>query len=126
MRFPILAAVLLLAACAGPKPCTRTLCVTRLGGTMEMTAWKGSVTATEESPKPPVMSDSTVTMLQGTAEFRHGRTMIAAVEGAAFRFTVSTRAVSVIEVSTGSVFVTLSTGAPVTLVPGVPYALPKP
>ena len=126
MRFPILAAVLLLAACAGPKPCTRTLCVTRLDGTLEMTGWKGSVTATAESPKPPVMSDATVTIVQGTAEFRNGKTGVAAPEGSSFKFTVSTRAVSSIEVVSGSVFVTLSTGAPVTLVPGAPYPLPKP
>ena len=126
MRLRLLAALALLSACAGPKPCTRTLCVTRLDGTMEIAGWSGSVRATAESPKPPVMSDSTVTMLQGTAEFRNGKTGVAAVEGASFKFTVSTRAVSSIEVSTGSVFVTLSTGAPVTLAPGVPYSLPKP
>lgn len=122
----LLAALALLAACAGPKPCTRSLCVTRLDGTMDLQGWSGGVRATSESPKPPVMSDATVTMLQGTAEFRHGKTRVAAAEGASFKFTVSTRAVSVIEVSTGSVFVTLSTGTPVTLVPGVPFALPKP
>lgn len=126
MRRPLLAALVLLAACAGPKPCTRSLCVTRLDGTMELAGWNDTVRASSESPKPPVLSDATVTMVQGTAEFRHGKTTVAAAEGAAFKFTVSTRAVSMIEVSTGSVFVTLSTGTPVTLVPGVPYALPKP
>jgi hypothetical protein len=126
MRRSLLAGLLLLAACAGPKPCTRSLCVTRLDGTMEVAGWEGSVRATSDSPKPPVMSDATVTMVNGTAEFRHGKTRVTAAEGAAFKFTVSTRAVSAIEVSAGSVSVALSTGTPVTLVPGVPYALPKP
>jgi len=116
----------MLAACAGPKPCTRSLCVSKLDGTMDMTGWSGSVRATAESPKPPVLSDSTVTMVYGTAEFRQGKTTIAAAEGASFKFMVSTRAVSSIEVSSGAVSVTLSTGTSLTLTPGVPYALPKP
>lgn len=126
MRSSLLAGLMLLAACAGPKPCTRTLCVTRLDGTMDLAGWGGSVRETSESPKPPVASDTTVTMVSGTAEFRNGKTSVAAVEGASFKFTVSTRAVSSIQVSSGSVFVTLSTGAPLTLVPGAPYFLPDP
>ena len=122
----LLAGLVLLAACAGPKPCTRTLCVTKLDGTMDLAGWGGSVSATTESPKPPVVSDTTVTMVYGTAEFRNGRTKVAATEGSAFKFSVSTRAVASIEVSSGSIIVTLSTGAPVTLSPGVPYFLPKP
>lgn len=125
MRLAPLAALVLLAACAGPKPCTRALCVTRLDGTMELRGWKGRFVADAQSPKPPVMSDATVTILAGTAEFRNGKTRVAAAEGASFKFTVSTRAVSSIEVSTGSVVVQLSTGAPVALVPGTPYYLPK-
>lgn len=93
---------------------------------MDLTSWNGSVRATAESPKPPVLSDTTVTMVYGTAEFRQGKTAIAAAEGAEFKFTVSTRAISSIEVSSGTVSVTLSTGTSLTLAPGVPYALPKP
>lgn len=126
MRATLFAGLVLLAACAGPKPCTRTLCVTRLDGTMDLAGWGGSVRATAESPKPPVVSDTAVTMVVGSAEFRNGKTTVAAAEGSAFRFSVSTRAVASIEVSSGSVFVTLSTGVPVTLAPGVPYFLPKP
>ena len=122
----MLAGLVLLAACAGPKPCTRTLCVTRLDGTMDLAGWGGSVSATASSPKPPVVSDTTVTIVYGTAEFRNGKTLVAATEGSSFKFSVSTRAVASIEVSSGSVFVTLSTGVPVTLSPGVPYFLPKP
>ncbi len=116
----------LLAACAGPKPCTRSLCVTKLDGTMDLAGWNETVRATSESPKPPVLSDAAVTMLYGTAEFRHGRTKVVAEEGSSFKFTVSTRAVSSIEVSSGTVLVQLSTGAPVALAPGAPYRLPKP
>jgi uncharacterized cupin superfamily protein len=122
----LLAGLVLLAACAGPKPCTRTLCVTKLDGTMELAGWSGSVRATTESPKPPVVSDTTVTMVYGTAEFVNGKTRVTATEGSSFKFSVSTRTVSSIEVSSGSVTVTLSTGTPVTLAPGAPFFLPKP
>lgn len=118
--------LLLSAACAGPKPCTRTLCVTKLDGTMDLSGWSGSVRETSETPKPPVMSDTEVTMVYGTAEFVNGKTRVTAAEGSSFKFFTSTRAISSIEVSTGSVTVTLSTGAAVTLTPGTPYFLPKP
>lgn len=126
MKFGLLAGLLLLAACAGPKPCTRTLCVTKLDGTMELAGWNATVKATSDSPKPPVMSDTTVTMTFGSAEFRNGKTRVTASEGSSFKFTVSTRAVAAIDVSSGSVTVSLSSGAPVALTPGVPYNLPTP
>jgi len=72
------------------------------------------------------VSDTEVTMVYGTAEFLNGKTSVAAMEGSVFKFSVSTRTVASIEVSSGAVFVTLSTGAPVTLAPGVPYTLTKP
>jgi len=126
VRFAFLAGLLLLAACAGPKPCTRTLCVTKLDGTMDLAGWSSRVTATADSPKPPVLSDTTVTMVYGSAQFRNGKTVVSASEGSSFKFTVSTRAVAEIEVSTGVVTVALSSGAPVALTPGAPYRLPKP
>ena len=125
MRRILFAGLALLAACAGPKPCTRTLCVTKLNGTLELTGWSGSTLATAESPKPPVMSDTEVKMVYGTAEFTNGKTRVTAMEGSAFKFFVSTRALASIEVSSGSVMVTLSTGTPVVLSPGAPYFLPK-
>lgn len=118
--------LLLLAACAGPKPCTRTLCVAKLDGTMDLAGWNDTVRANSESAQPPVMSGATVTMIEGTAEFRNGKTTVVAEEGSSFKFSVSTRSVSSIEVSSGSVTVQLSTGAPVALLPGAPYNLPKP
>src|SRR5437879_10333338 len=124
MRF--LAGLLLLAACAGPKPCTRTLCVAKLDGTLQLSGWSGSVKETAESPKPPVMADSVVTMLDGTAEFVNGKTRVAAGEGSSFKFFVSTRAVASIEVSSGTVTVSVASGVPVALSPGAPYYLPKP
>ena len=125
MKF-FLPAILLLAACAGPKPCTRTLCVTKLDGTMELSAWSGSVRASADTPKPPVVSDTTVTMIYGAAEFVNGKTRVNAAEGSVFTFSVSTRAIPSIEVSTGSVTVMLSTGAPSAVAPGALYLLPKP
>jgi hypothetical protein len=100
MKLP--AAILLLAACAGPKPCTRTLCVSKLEGTMELSAWSGSVRASADTPKPSVMSDTKVTMVYGTAEFVNGKTRVTATEGSVFTFTISTRAVPSIEVPAGS------------------------
>jgi len=126
MKLALLAGLLLLAACAGPKPCTRTLCVTKLDGTMQLEGWKETVTTTSDSPKPPVMSDTTVTMTYGSAEFRNGKAKVAASEGSSFKFTVSTRAIAAIEVSSGSVTVSLSSGVPVALTPGATYNLPKP
>lgn len=120
-------ALLLLAACAGPQPCTRTLCVVKLDGTIETSAWSGTVISTADSPHPPVPTDAEVRVKYGSAEFRNGRSRIAASEGAAFRFTVSTRAVAVIDVSNGPVTVIVSSGsAPVEILPGTSFTLPKP
>ncbi|MEK7233998.1 MAG: hypothetical protein AAB268_09300 [Elusimicrobiota bacterium] len=126
MRRLIFAGLVLLAACAGPMPCTRTLCVAKLNGTMDLAGWSGSVRATTESPKPPVISDTQVTMIYGTAEFINGKTRVTATEGSSFKFSVSTRAVPTIDISSGAVTVTLSTGAPIALTSGSTYCLPMP
>ena len=120
----LLAAVLLLSACAGPKPCTRTLCVERLDGAMELRGWSGSLRVTADTPKPPVPSDSEVTIVNGSADFVNGKSRISAAEGSVFRFVVSTTATS-IDVSAGSVTVSVSSAAPVALTPGAPYLLPR-
>ena len=122
----LLAVLALLSACAGPNPCTRTLCVDKLDGTMQLSGWSGSINESAGTPKAPVMADSTVTMLDGTAEFVNGKTRVAAAEGSSFKFFVSTRAVASIEVSSGTVTVSVASGAPVALAPGAPYYLPKP
>ncbi len=100
--------------------------MTKLDGTMDLAGWSGTVRATADTPQPPVMSDTTVTMVYGSAQLRNGKTIVSASEGSSFKFTVSTRAVAEIEVSSGTVTVALSTGAPVALTPGAPYRLPKP
>lgn len=120
-----LAATLLTAACAGPRPCTRSLCPAKLSGSYEIRGWNGTVTVSPEVPMPPVPSDSEVTILTGEAEFTHGKTTLRAGAGTSFRFSVSTRAVSELEVSLGSVSVMVSSAAvPMTVLPGVPYPLP--
>lgn len=126
MRAALLAVLAGLAACAYPAPCTRALCVARVDGTMRVEGWQGSVTETSESAKAPIVSDAKVTMVYGSAAFVHEKTLVRAQEGSSFVFTVSTRAVSAIEVSSGVVTVAPFHGAEATLVPGVPYALPKP
>lgn len=120
----LLAAALLLSACAGPKPCTRTLCVEKLDGAMELRGWSGTVRVSADTPKPPVPSDSEVTMVSGSADFVNGKSRISATEGAAFRFVVSTGTMS-IDVSAGSVSVSVSSGAPVSVTPGTPFLLPR-
>ncbi|UPT72511.1 MAG: hypothetical protein M0D55_11065 [Elusimicrobiota bacterium] len=126
MRAASLAALVLLAACAGPKPCTRTLCVARLDGTMRLDGWEGSVVTASRYPQPPVVNDAVVTMVFGSAAFVNGNTLVKAQEGSSFKFTVSTRAASAIEVSSGTVTVTPYRGVEALVPAGVPYALPKP
>jgi len=126
LRHALLTAILLLAACAGPKPCTRTLCVSKLEGTMELEGWGGTVTQSSETPKPPVMSDTVVTVLAGSAEFVNGKTKVTAAEGSSFKFSISTRAVSAIEVSSGAVSATNKAGTRMWIEPGATFFLPKP
>ena len=118
------AALLLLSACAGPKPCTRTLCVARLDGAMELRGWSGTVRASADTPKPPVPSDSEVTIVNGSADFINGKSKISAAEGSVFRFVVSTTATS-IDVSAGMVSVSVSSGPTEMITPGSPFLLPR-
>lgn len=121
-----LAAALLTSACAGPRPCTQTLCPARLAGSYEVRGWSGTIAVSPDTPKPPVPSDANVTVLTGEAEFINGKATLRAVAGTAFRYSVSTRAVSSIDVSSGSVSVFLSsTAVPVSVLPGAPYLLPR-
>lgn len=121
-----LAATLLTAACAGPRPCTRSLCPAKLSGSYEIRGWNGTVTVSPEVPMPPVPSDSEVTILTGEAEFTHGKTTLRAGAGTSFRYSVSTRAVSEISVSSGSMTILTSSAAvPATVLPGAPYTLPR-
>lgn len=120
-----LAAAFLTAACAGPRPCTQTLCPAKLAGSYEVRGWSGTVSVSADVPKPPVPSDSEVAVLTGEAEFTNGKTTLRAGAGTSFRYSVSTRAVSEIAVSSGSVSVFLSSAAAaMTVVPGAPYRLP--
>ena len=122
-----LLALLLLAGCAAPRPCTKALCVERLDGTMETKSWSGTVVATSATPVPPVPSDAEVTMRYGSAEFRRAQSRVRAEEGSAFRFTISTRAVASLAVTSGVVTVVPSTGAAaVTVAPGSTFEFPKP
>jgi len=125
-RAALLAAAFLTAACAGPRPCTQTLCPSRLSGSYEVKGWSGTVSVSPEVPKPPVASDSQVSVLDGQADFTNGATTLSASAGTSFKFSVSSRAAASIEVSTGSVEVRLSSSssAPTTVTPGTPYFLP--
>lgn len=125
MRPQAFLAALLLAGCAGPRPCTQTLCLSKLEGSYEVRGWSGAVTVTPEAPRPPVASDSDVSILSGEAEFINGRASMKAAAGTTFRFSVSTRTAAFIEVSSGTVAVIVSSAvAPTNVRPGGPYSLP--
>lgn len=126
MRYLGLLAVLAAASsCFAPRPCTRSLCVQRLDGTMEVSGWSGTRKDVSDGPKPPVMSDSSVKMVFGRAEFLNGTTRVAAEEGSAFTFTVSTRALASISVTSGVVTVATSSGPAAAVAPGTSVVLPK-
>lgn len=123
-RASLLAAVLL-TGCAGPRPCTRTLCPARLAGSYEVRGWSGTLTITPDVPQPPVPSDSEVSILTGEAEFTHGKATMKTSAGTTFRFMVSTSAAASLEVSSGCVSVLVSSAsAPAPILPGALYLLP--
>jgi hypothetical protein len=124
MRRILLAALAALAACSAPRPCTRALCLTRLEGELEMKGMSGAVRVTPDVPKPPVVSDTEVTVLSGTAEFVNKKNLVSAPAGAAFRFTASTAPYTTLSVTAGSVEVRLSSAAtPVSVPAGSSFLL---
>jgi hypothetical protein len=119
--------VLSAAACRSPAPCTQALCPLGYDGSYRVNGWTNSVTVSQGVPAVPVVSDSSVEVLSGRAEFRNRRAVVRASEGSAFQFEVSTTPVRIpsIVVTAGSVSVALSsTAAGVPLTKGVPYYLP--
>ena len=126
-RLLLASAILSAAACASPAPCTQALCPSHYDGSYRVSGWDKTVTVAPGQPAVPIVSDSTVEVLSGRAEFVNRRAVVRAAEGASFRFEVSTASVRVpaITVTAGSVTVGLSsTAAPSPLTPGVPYFLP--
>ena len=115
------------AACFAPLPCTQALCPSKVEGTYRVAGWNRSVDSGPDTPQSPVVSDSSVSVLSGRVEFVNGDAVIAATEGAAFRFEVSTGSVRVptIVVSSGSLTVSVSSGPLTTVTPGAPYPLPS-
>lgn len=124
MRRLLLAALAALAACSAPRPCTRALCLTRLDGELEMKGMSGTVRVAPDVPKPPVVSDSEVTVLSGTAEFVNKKSFISAPAGSAFRFTTSTAPYATLVVTAGSLEVRASSAAvPVSVPAGSSFLL---
>ena len=129
MRRLIAPAVLLAAvACAGPRPCTQTLCPARVEGAYRIVGWNRSVTVDSTVPALPIVADSSVEILNGEAEFTNDRAVLRASAGAMFRFDVSssTPRISSVLVSSGVVTVEVSSAPPSTLTPGIPYLLASP
>lgn len=130
MRRLLLAAAALSAACASPAPCTQALCPSRVDGSYKITGWDKSLTVGPGQPAVPVVSDSTVEVLDGSVEFTNRKAVVRAAAGSSFRFTVSTgsvkNAIASIAVSSGDVSVALSSGAERSPVaPGSAYSLPN-
>lgn len=129
-RLLLAAAVLSAAACASPAPCTQALCPSRVDGSYRVGGWDKTVTVTPGTPALPVVSDSTVDVLDGSVEFVNRKSVVRAAAGSSFRFSVSTgsvkSAVASIAVSSGDVSVALSSGAALSPVaPGTVYPLPN-
>ncbi len=129
MRRLLFAAAVLAAGCAAPLPCTQALCPSRQDGSYRVTGWDKSVTVAPGQPAIPIVSDSTVEVLDGRAEFVNRSTVMRASAGASFRFTVSSddAHVPAIVVSSGEVLVALSsTSAPSPVPAGAEFFLPVP
>jgi hypothetical protein len=128
-RLILAAAVLSGAACASPPACTQALCPLRYDGSYRVSGWTTPVTVTQGVPAIPIVSDSTVEILSGRAEFRNRRAVLRASEGATFRFSVSSdnAHVPAVVVVAGDVSVALSsTSAPSSVAPGATYLFPAP
>jgi hypothetical protein len=128
-RLLLAAAVLAASACASPAPCTQALCPSRVDGSYRVGGWDKTVTVAPGQPALPVVSDSSVEVLDGSVEFVNRKAVVRASAGSSFRFTVSTgsisAAVAAIAVSSGDVTVALSSGAPAAIPPGAVYKLPN-
>ncbi|HXS99840.1 MAG TPA: hypothetical protein VN915_04145 [Elusimicrobiota bacterium] len=129
-RLLLAAAVLSAAACASPAPCTQALCPSKVDGSYRVGGWDKTVTVSRDTPALPIVSDSTVDVLDGNVEFTNRQAVVHATSGSSFRFTVSTgsvkNAIASIAVSSGDVSVALSSGAERSPIPpGSVYPLPN-
>ncbi|MDE2490795.1 MAG: hypothetical protein KGM24_08095 [Elusimicrobia bacterium] len=127
-----LAVVLVLGACAcaAPAPCTQDLCPSRVAGSYRVAGWQGAVVVTPGAPAVPIVSDSSVEVLDGSVEFALGGARLDAPAGTAFRYELRPppkRPTPAVEVSAGALTVRLSSAAaPVTVSAGSSYVLPLP
>jgi hypothetical protein len=112
-----LAAAALLAACAGPKPCTMALCPISSDGLYEVRGVT-TVSAPAGAPLPAVPPDAGVDVRSGRAEFRLKKSRVVAESGASFRFFLSSGAPA-LDVASGPVSVSTSSAAPAAVAPGV-------
>ncbi|MDX6769943.1 MAG: hypothetical protein SF051_10455 [Elusimicrobiota bacterium] len=110
-------AAALLAACAGPKPCTMALCPVSADGGYEVRG-VSAVSAPAGTPLPAVPSDASVEVRSGRAEFKVRASRVVAEAGTSFRFFVSSGAPA-LEVVSGPVSVSASSSAPAAVAPGV-------
>lgn len=123
MRRLALALAVLCAACASPRPCTQALCPTRYAS-YRVNGWNRAVTVAAGTPAVPIVSDSSVDVLGGPAEFVNGRTLLTAADGTTFVFAVSTGAVASVTLSSGAMTVSIDSAAATALSPGAPFLLP--
>lgn len=110
-------AAALLAACAGPKPCTMALCPVTSDGLYEVRG-VATVPAPAGTPLPAVTPDAGVDVRTGRTEFRLRKSRVVAEGGASFRFFLSSGAPA-LDVTSGPVSVSTSAAAPTAVAPGV-------
>ncbi len=114
------------SACFAPLPCTQALCPLKVEGIYRVAGWGREVNSGPDTPQSPIVSDSNISVLSGRVEFVNRGTVVAAAEGAEFRFEVSTGSVRIptVTVSSGALTVSVSSGPTTTVRPGAPYPLP--
>lgn len=104
-----------LCACA-PKPCTKALCPVSSDGYSVRGAKDYDVPA--GTPLPAVPPDAVVTVGSGRSEFSVSKSRVVADAGASFRFFLSS-GTPALDVASGPVSVSLSSGAPASVPAGV-------
>ncbi len=113
---PFLFAAAALAACA-PRPCTKALCPVSSEGLFQIRGVT-SVAVPAGSPLPAVPPDAVVDVLSGRAEFRVLKSRVVAESSSSFRFFLSSGQPA-LDVTSGQVSVSLSSGALASAATGV-------
>ncbi len=115
------------AACFAPLPCSQALCPEKVAGSYRVNGWTRSVISGADTPQTPIVSDSSVKILEGSVDFKIRATTLRAASGTSFHFELSTGSLRTPEISVidGMVTVITSSGPAVNVSSGLPYILPS-